>query len=280
MFSELKTIFSRPEPFEYYTAADLWTDDFTSQQMLANHLNDRTDLSSRNSTFIDRSCEWISTHFQIVPGKTIADFGCGPGLYTARLARTGAAVTGIDFSKRSIQYARETASRENLNIRYIQQNYLDFETRDRFDLIVMIYCDFCALSPRQRGIMLEKFARLLKDDGSLLLDVYSLKAFADRQETTRCEPNLLNGFWSPEEYFGFLNIFKYETEKVVLDKYTIIEANRRRTVYNWLQYFSAESIQAEFEKSGLTIEALFNDVAGAPINAAASEFAVVVKKRR
>ncbi len=44
----------------------------------------------------------------------IADFGCGPGLYATRLAQRQATVTGIDFSKRSIQYAQEVATREGL----------------------------------------------------------------------------------------------------------------------------------------------------------------------
>jgi 2-polyprenyl-3-methyl-5-hydroxy-6-metoxy-1,4-benzoquinol methylase len=34
----------------------------------------------------------------------IADFGCGPGLYTEKLAERGATVTGIDFSENSIRH--------------------------------------------------------------------------------------------------------------------------------------------------------------------------------
>ena len=41
-------------------------------------------------------------HFCIAESTRIADFGCGPGLYTTRLARKQAQVTGVDFSKRSI----------------------------------------------------------------------------------------------------------------------------------------------------------------------------------
>ena len=34
MFKELKEINSRPTPFQFYTADDLWTDEYTSKQML------------------------------------------------------------------------------------------------------------------------------------------------------------------------------------------------------------------------------------------------------
>lgn len=278
MFDELETINSRPEPFALYTAADLWTDEYTSKQMLAFHLNEEIDVSSRKGKFIDRSVEWIVSHFKAGAGIKIADFGCGPGLYATRLAKKQADVTGIDFSKRSILYAQDVATKEGLSIHYVNHNYLDFEIENRFHLILMIMCDFCALNPVQRKQLLSKFYTILEPGGSVLLDVYSLAAFKKREETALYQTNLLDGFWSPNKYYGFLNTFKYEKEKVVLDKYSIFESGRTRTVYNWLQYFSPESLESEFVEAGFTLEEYYADVAGSPFAAESNEFAVVAKK--
>jgi cyclopropane fatty-acyl-phospholipid synthase-like methyltransferase len=278
MFKQLERINRPPKPFEFYTAADLWTDEYTSERMLEFHLDEGVDASSRNIVFIDRSVDWIASHFDIGTGKKVADFGCGPGLYTTRLARRHAAVTGIDFSKRSIEYAQETATRERLPVNYINQNYLYFKTDDRFHLIMMIMCDFCALSPAQRRKILSTFHMLLEPSGFVLLDVYSLIAFSEREEEALYEANLLNGFWSPDRYYGFLNTFKYEKEKVVLDKYTIIEAERSRTIYNWLQYFSPDDIEKEFGEYGFAIESYYSDVAGTPFSSQSREFAVIARK--
>ena len=278
MFEELENINSRPKPFEFYTASDLWTDEHTSMQMLAFHLNEDIDLSSRNSVFIDRSVEWITSYFNVDDRTKIADFGCGPGLYTLKLAHKQAFVTGIDFSKRSIVYAQEAAKKERLSINYINQNYLDFETDERFHLILMIMCDFCALSTAQRKKMLSKFNTFLRPGGHVLLDVYSLNAFEESEEIARYETNILDGFWSPNKHYGFLNTFKYEMEKVVLDKYTLIEADRTWAVYNWLQYFSPETIEKEFGECGFSIEKLYSDVAGKPFDPQTTEFAVVARK--
>lgn len=278
MFEQLEKINTRPEPFEFYTAADLWTDEHTSEQMLRFHLDADIDVSSRNMNFIDRSVDWIASRFNIGAGIKIADFGCGPGLYATRLARRHAVVTGIDFSQRSIQHAQETANREKLSIHYITQNYLAFETDDRFHLILMIMCDFCALSPAQRKKMLSTFYTILEPSGSILLDVYSLKAFEQREETATYEANLLNGFWSPNKYYGFLNTFKYQKEKVVLDKYTLIEAGRTRTIYNWFQSFRPEALKRELAECGFTVEDFYSDVAGSPFSPESKEFAVVAKK--
>ena len=107
MFTELIEINTRPKPFEFYTASELWTNEHTAQKMLELHLNDSIDAASRHHGFIDRSVDWIVTHFELDDTTTIADFGCGPGLYTARLAEQGVPVTGIDFSENSLNYAKK-----------------------------------------------------------------------------------------------------------------------------------------------------------------------------
>lgn len=275
MFKELEDINRRPDCYSYYTAEELWTNEHTAKQMLHFHLKEDVDLSSRNKNFIEKSVKWIGSRFNAGPEIKIADFGCGPGLYSSRLAKLGADVTGIDFSQNSIEYAKKVAKSENRDINYINQNYLEFNTDSRFDLIIMIMCDFCALSPEQRNVMLNKFRSLLKPGGSVLLDVYSLNAFDQREENATYEENQLFGFWSPDKYYGFLNTFKYEKEKVTLDKYSIVDLNGIKTVYNWLQHFSVESLKEEFVSAGFEKFEITGNVAGDDYNPEASEFAII-----
>lgn len=277
MFNELSEINKRPKPFEYYTAADLWTDEHTSKKMLEYHLNESIDVSSRNINFINKSVDWITEKFKLNSKSEIIDFGCGPGLYTARFARKGIQVTGIDFSKRSIERAKQVAMNENIDIKYIHTNYLEFEPSKKYDLVTMIMCDFCALSPEQRRIMLKKFKILLKPEGNILLDVYSLNFFNKREEITSYEFNQLFNFWSPDDYYSFQNTFKYDTEKVILDKYTIIEQSRKRIVYNWLQYFNIDSLKKEFEENGLKIVEKYSDVSGTEYKEDSLEIAIIAK---
>ena len=278
MFEELERINIRPGPFELDTTRELWTDEHTSKQMLSFHLNGEIDVASRNTTFIDKSVEWISSYFHVGAGTKVADFGCGPGLYTTRLARKQAKVTGIDFSTTSLQYAEEMASNEKLPVEYVNQNYLDYETDRKFDLIIMIFCDFAVLNPLQRNMMLSKFHTFLKPDGNILFDIPSLKAFEKREETIAYGADFMNNFWSPRKYHGFLHTFKYDMEKVILDKYTIIEANRTRIIYNWLQHFSPEMIEDELETCRFRIKGLFSDVAGSMYDPESEVFAVVACK--
>ena len=280
MFNTLKQINERPKPFSIYTARELWTNEHTAQKMLQYHLDDDIDASSRNSTFIEKSCKWIHEHFNVA-GKKVADFGCGPGLYATKLAERGANVTGIDFSENSINYARNIANEKGLDINYHVADYLEFKTDETFDLIIMIMCDYCALSPAQRKIMLEKFKVILKPEGSILLDVYSLNAYDKKEESATYEKNQLFGFWSPNDYYAFVNSFKYDDEKIALDKYTIIENHMPiREVFNWLQHFNPEMIHDELESAGLTIKEYYANVAGDEFYPGADEYAVQANHKK
>ena len=278
MFKELEEINSRPAPFQFYTSGALWTDNHTSRKILESDLNEDIEVSIQNREFINHSVDWIVTHFGIGKNRWVADFGCGMGSYATQLAEKGADVTGIDFSETFIQHAKEIAKQKGLDINYVLQNYLEFETEERFDLITLLLCDFCALSPLQRKTMLKKFYKFLKPDSSVLIDVYSLNAFNQREETETYEHSRLDGFWSPENYYCFQSTFKYDKEKVVLDKYTIIEKERTRIVYNWLQYYSKDSLRKELEENGFKVEGFYSDVTGTTISPESLEIVIVAKK--
>lgn len=278
LYRTLQDVNTKPEAWSVYTADTLWTDPHISARMLECHLDPDVEAASRNAAFIDRSAAWIAETFDLSSGIRVADFGCGPGLYTSRFAEAGARVTGIDFSERSIAYAREQAAQCGLEINYLVQNYLAYKTDQVFDLITLIYCDLCALSPAQRSTLLNKFRSLLADDGAILLDVHTLALYERMQESASYGYRLTDGFWAPGDYYLFANTFIYEDEKVVLDKYTLVEPQRTRTIYNWLQYYTPEALREEFAANGLNIEAIYANVAGDPYREEATEVAVVARR--
>lgn len=59
LFSALEAISEKPSAYFVYTARELWTDEHTSEQMLAFHLNGEADVSSRRTSFIDDSVRWM-----------------------------------------------------------------------------------------------------------------------------------------------------------------------------------------------------------------------------
>ena len=63
-----------------------------------------------------------------------------------------------------------------------------------------------------------------------------------------------------------------------VDKHTIVEADRVRTVYNWFQHFSPEGLEKEFTEAGFSVAEFCSDVAGTEFQRDSDEFAVIAKR--
>ena len=217
--------------------------------------------------------------FHLTDRSRVLDLGCGPGLYASRLAEAGIEVTGIDFSPRSIAYAREAAARDGLRLTYVNEDYLTWDSPKRFDLVTMIMRDYGALAPEQRRALLGKVERLLEADGVFLFDVDSMAALEARAESVSFAPSRGGGFWSPGPYFEFQSTFVYREDSVALDKFVVVEPSRSRTFYVWAQHFSPERLVSELGQAGLARATFVGDVAGRPFDGQAAEFAVVARRR-
>lgn len=278
LFQELETLNARPSPFACYTTPLMWNDPYISEQMLVTHLDPTTDLASRKPDFIKRSVQWIADYFHVGPTARLCDLGCGPGLYTLPLAERNASVTGIDFSKRSIAYARDIARQRHLAIDYLEGDYLSWTTKSCFHLVMLIYLDFCVLSPRQTEVLLSKVYDLLVPGGAFLVDVPSWAYFEAAQEKRSYGYCASNGFWSKEAYYVFDTTFKYPQEKLLLYKSTVVESQRRREFYNWLRCYDRPSVEELMKRHGFASFDYFSDVAGTPYSEDSPTLAVVARK--
>jgi SAM-dependent methyltransferase len=277
LYEQLDRINQRPELYSCRTIEELWTDPHISEQMLRYHLDPALDAASRSPEFVDRSVSWLVETFALGDGARVVDLGCGPGLYANALARAGATVTGVDFSSRSLAYARGVAEREDLPARYVHANYITWSAEDRFDLALMIYRDYGAMAPDDRRQLLRRVRAMLAPGGAFVMDLASLAALADEEEASAYAPGLMDGFWSAEPYYGFLNTFVYPEARVSLDRYEIVEPHRTRTFCNWTQYYDPDSLADELAADGFTVAELIGDVAGSLYDPQSNEFAVVAR---
>jgi len=261
MYELLFDFSKRPSPFSRYTAKDLWTRPHLARQMLTYHLSQETDLASRRFESIDQVVEWIDAQLDLSQ-KNVCDLGCGPGLYTERFASIGAQVTGVDFSRHSLNYAENQGSQ---TVRYLEADYLSDDLPTGFDVVTLIYTDFCALSSAQREGLLGRMREMLNPGGRLVLDVAGTGSFATKEETTVIEHKLMGGFWSPGDYVGIQRTFVYPTELLSLDRYLIVEPSETWQVYNWTQHFTLEGIEAELRNAGFHIDEMAGDLSGTPL---------------
>lgn len=258
MYDLLKDISQRPLPFSQSTVKELWTRQYLAEQMLSFHLNQETDLASRRTEVIDDTVKWIDSQLNL-SGKTLCDLGCGPGLYTDRFAAMEASVTGVDFSQTSLKYAKNQATH---HIQYIHADYLLDDLPIGFDVITLIYTDYCVLAPTQRKLLLKRMREMLNQDGHIVIDVAGIAQFDTKVETTLIENHLMGGFWSDGDYVGIQKSFIYPDDKLTLDRYIIIEPKETWQVYNWFQHFTPKRITAELEEAGFAVTQMVGGLTG------------------
>lgn len=70
-----------------------------------------------------------------IEGKKILDVGCGPGIYSIRLAQRGAVVTANDYAQTMLNIASSNAEANRVNIHFVPGDFFDFSPDDRFDYV-------------------------------------------------------------------------------------------------------------------------------------------------
>ncbi len=240
-----------------------WDDPYISQQMLKAHLDPATDAASFKHETIDKTVEWIMNYLGLKAGSRVLDLGCGPGLYCTRLHKRGINVTGMDFSKNSIDYADRYAKKNGMDIEYIYQNYLNMNYDNEFDAILLIYCDLGALTDSERDILLMKIRKALKPEGVFIFDVFTDRYFD--QPVRRNWYVSGAGFWRPCSHLVLEQDFHYEEADVVLRQHTVIDESGKISVYRiWDHYYSRESVIKLLQENGFKVRDIFSDLTGKP----------------
>jgi SAM-dependent methyltransferase len=255
----------QPEPF---TPGEplFWNDPHISSQMLDVHLDPNVDLASRKADTIDASVAWIIEILHLGVGDTVLDLGCGPGLYATRLAQRGLAVSGVDYAQRSINYARAFAAEHGLVIDYHYQNYLDLDEEGRYNVVLLIFGDYCTFAPDDRLQLLANVRRALQPGGHFILDV-STRVLRDRHGLKNGWYVSQSGFWRPGPHLVLEQGFDYPEDCIWLDQYIIIEPSGKMTIYrNWFQDYDRASIIAELAAGGFDVQSVWGDLTGSPFS--------------
>ena len=255
MIDTLFTFTKRPTLWQRSTEP-FWDDEHISKGMLEAHLNPDWDAASRKHDFISKSVKWLSG---IIPTKSkILDIGCGPGLYTKRLSDIGYIVTGIDYSKRSIAYAKNQDSKTE----YIYQNYLELDYNNMFDAVILIYCDYAALTPDERKILINNVHKALKPGGIFILDVFTDKHFSMKQSKTSWTFYENGGFWSAEPHICLEATYLYENNTVAGEQIIIITNKGIKKYLLWDTAYTVEKLSDEVIP--FKVKDIFDDACGNP----------------
>jgi 2-polyprenyl-3-methyl-5-hydroxy-6-metoxy-1,4-benzoquinol methylase len=120
----------------------------------------------------DRRAHMIVDAAGLKPGMRVVEVGCGTGLFTERLAKSGADITAVDISPDLLALARQRQNLDANRIRFVEGKFEEIELPEKYDAVI----GSSVLHHLEVEAALRKVHALLKPGGAM--------AFA--------EPNMLN----------------------------------------------------------------------------------------
>ena len=281
MYKELMALMKKPElnaPSTIVSNYALWADEHISKGMLKSHLSPDEEGATSKHEFVSKSVQWITEIAPPTQYAKLLDLGCGPGVYAERFANAGYSVTGVDFSQRSIAYAKEQTEFNSSGIEYHLQNYLAIDFTERFDVVTIINKDYPVLSLADRTKLLKKVYQALKPGGKFIFDVFTPKVRAKESRTWRFHEN--GGFMCNKPHLLLEAVYQYDDEdKTELHQNIVVTDEDVNCINIWNHYLSKEMLLSEILPIGFEKVDFFGNIAGEKYSDEGETICVVITKK-
>ena len=226
-----------------------WDEPGFSRRMLREHLSQEHDAASRRFETIDRHVDWI--HNVVLAGRPsrLLDLGCGPGLYSSRLATLGHTCHGIDFSPASIEYAVENAP---AGCTYMLDDLRKADFGAGYDLALFIYGELNAFRTRDVQAILRKAHAALKPGGQLLLEVSTFDSIRQQGNSPVEWSTEEAGLFSDQPHLVLHEAFWDQEEAVATNRWFIVDAATGSVTryIESLQAYTDEQYRALLKEAG------------------------------
>ncbi|HLO32692.1 MAG TPA: class I SAM-dependent methyltransferase [Anaerolineales bacterium] len=209
-----------------------WNDQEFSRRMLNEHLSQAHDAASRRFQIIDEHVSWIHNHVLNGRSTRILDLGCGPGLYTYRLASLRHQCVGIDFSPASIAYAREQAETAGLDCQYFLQDIRAADYGNGYGLVMSIFGEFNVFHPEEAKGILTKAYGALAFNGILLLEPHTFEKVVELGSQPTSWYSTEHGLFLDQPYLYLQENFWNAENKVAIQRYYIVDVTTGEVTCN------------------------------------------------
>jgi len=189
----------------------------------------------------DRRAKLIVSLGQLAFGKKVLELGCGTGIFTEKLSKTGATITALDISPDLLNLAKKRIIAENISFVLGDLENLEFADNS-FDAIVGV----SILHHVNLNTALKEIKRVLKNGGKVIFS----------------EPNMLNPQIMIQKNIPFLRKLAGDTDyeraffRWPLAK--ILKTNGFKNIaikpFDWLHPFTPAPLTPSVEKIGNVLE--------------------------
>ncbi len=196
--------------------------------MLAEHLTQDHDMASRRTEWIDRQAAWIHDHLSDGEPASILDLGCGPGLYSHRLANLGHRCRGIDFGPASIEYAQQH-NPEASRCEFVMGDIREAAFDGPYDLAMILFGELNVFSPAEATAILRKVQASLRPQGRLIIEMHTPEAVERIGRAEPSEQQSESGLFSDYPHRCRTENLWLPEEEVAIQTFTVTEAGGGQT---------------------------------------------------
>lgn len=265
LLERISQLAARPEPFAP-SNAPFWADPYISARLLEYHFDDASEAASRPGPVIRAIVDRLVRDGVVGPGTRVLDLGCGPGRYAELFAGVGCRVTGVDFSGRSIDYARARAAELGLAVEYRLQDFRTLADEGEFDVVLQSYGELNTFADDVLHDLLLAVRRALVPGGLLVCDLSTptLRAGVPRHRRWSVETD---GLWRSGTCLVLAEGFGYDGE-VHCDQYVVVTDDPppgTATVYRmWFRDYVPETIRPVLDAAGFDLRHTWEGLDGGP----------------
>lgn len=128
-------------------------------------------FSFRNIRKETNIMEGCITRFSKIPVKSVLEIGCGNSPHLVELLKRGYRYTGIDLSRKMLEYSQKKVGGEFLNrVKFIKANMNNFTLAGKFDFAFILLGSLYASNSSELQSHFTSVAKCLKPGGLYLLD--------------------------------------------------------------------------------------------------------------
>ena len=257
-----------------------WDDPGFSRRILQEHLSQGHDAASRRRHRIASHVEWI--HREVLAGVTtnVLDLGCGPGLYTSRLAMLGHECTGIDFSPASIAYAEQDAASRGLSATHVLSDLKEIDYGTGYGLVMLIFGELNTFRMEDARAILEKARLALARDGAILLEAHTYAAVRDRGERPLHWYSAESGLFSDRPHLCLRESFWHSGLDAATDRYLVVDGESGAATRHSasMQAYTSQEYEDLLRECGFD-QVKFHPSMGEPRDVCGSHFVVITARK-
>lgn len=171
--------------------------------------------------------------------KRVLEIGCGPGRNAIYLAKMGCIVDAIDISENALNWARERAFAEKVDINFHYSSLFDYSFEPNSYDFVYDSGMFHHLAPHRRLSYVETVRNALKKDGHFGLVCFNTKAAAETADWDVYAQRSMN---------GGIGYSEERLKRLFIEDFTILEFREMVKVSQPAEVFGEDFLWASLMK--------------------------------